>query len=449
MSWQRLIAWVRARLRAVQAPLTGRDLWSTFWGSLGLGVLLFSYFLVRPIREVQGSHFDPARLNILFICTFLSLLLITPFWGLLVRVSPRQWLPVVLFSVVSGSLLLFSRLLRQPKPSEWVSLTFYVWVSVFNYMIVSLYWSVMVDSFSQTVSRRTFGVIAAGGSTGAMLGPLAASLLAERMSASATLLLSAGLFVFVPVILLMIPRRNDTERDHQASLPKPLEDQSIFSGLMETMNTPYLLAIAGYMLMGSVLGSLLYVHQTHSIRGSISDETVRRQFFANTDLATNGLTLVLELVVSAPLLSWGGLRWSLLLLPVIGVLAAPWLTLWPSVGAVATILIVRRAVEYGLAKPSRELLFTVVTRDQKYKAKNFIDTVVARAGDSIGSSVSRVVTGFSFPPIYTLWMGVPISIGFGVLGIWLARQHHLRSSVAESVPSSVPANLKSPPHSLE
>ncbi|MFO1005180.1 MAG: hypothetical protein U0929_04410 [Planctomycetaceae bacterium] len=216
------------------------------------------------------------------------------------------------------------------------------------------------------------------------------------------------------------------------------EDDSIISGLIETLSTPYLLGIAGYMLLGSLLGSLLYVHQSGAIQ-AIADEDLRRSFFANTDLATNILTLVLELVVAAPLLSYGGLRWPLLLLPLIGVLAAPLLTVWPSIFAIAAVLVVRRATEYGLAKPARELLFTVVTESQKYKAKNFIDSVVARAGDSIGSSVSHLVVTQKWPPLVALWIGVPVSLLFAGIGLWLAREQNKRTASQSGAVTAPPS----------
>jgi len=416
----------RSRWQALIGPLSPRDAWATVWSALGLGLLLFSYFLVRPIREVHGSRLTAGELNQLFIMTFVVLLVVTPLWGMLVRVCSKRWLPAVLMAVIAGSLVGFAQLLRIPVSPKWVSQAFFVWVSVFNYMMVSLYWSVMVDTFTPATSRRTFGIIAAGGSGGAMLGPLAASLLARRLSPSETLLLSSGLFMLVPIFLLAIPSR-PVELPDLPLAETPREDESILSGLIETVRTRYLLGIAGYMLLGSVLGSLLYVHQSGAIQAAIPDENARRSFFANTDLAANVLTLVLELLVAAPLLSAGGLRWPLLLLPVMGLLAAPLLTMWPSIYAVATILVIRRATEYGLAKPARELLFTVVTQSQKYKAKNFIDSVVARAGDSIGSSVSRLVTIQEWPPLVALWIGAPVSLAFGVLGVWLAREQHHRS----------------------
>ena len=332
---------LRSRWQAISGPLSPRDLWATLWSSLGLGLLLFSYFLVRPIREVHGSRLGPAGLSRLFLMTFVALLIVTPLWGLLVRVCSKRHLPGAVMTVIAASLVGFSVLLRTPQTPVWVSTSFFVWVSVFNYLMVSLYWSVMVDTFTPETGRRTFGIIAAGGSAGAMLGPLTASYLATRMSSSSTLLLAAGLFVVVPVFLFFVPPRLPATQAATA-INGRREDDSIISGLVETVSTPYLLGIAGYMLLGSLLGSLLYVHQSGAIQ-AIADEDLRRSFFANTDLATNILTLVLELVVAAPLLSYGGLRWPLLLLPLIGVLAAPLLTVWPSIFAVAAVLVVRRA----------------------------------------------------------------------------------------------------------
>jgi AAA family ATP:ADP antiporter len=417
--------WLRARWRSIAGPLTSRDLWATLWSTLGLALLLFSYFLVRPIREVHGGRLGPQGMNTLFLLTFGWLLLVTPVWGWLVQVCSRRWLPMVLMSVIAGSLVVFANLLRESQTPEWVSIAFFVWVSVFNYMMVSLYWSVMVDSFSSETSRRTFGIIAAGGSAGAMVGPLVSSLIAKQLTSSTTLLIAAGLFLLVPLFLLKVPPREESE---QPVPPAAAGDDSIWAGLFETINSSYLLAIAGYMLLGSVLGSLLYVHQAGAIREAIPLEADQRALYSQTDLAANVLTLVLELVVAAPLLAWGGLRGPLLALPVIGLVAAPLLTWSPSVTMIAAVLVIRRAIEYGLAKPTRELLFTVVSRSQKYKAKNFIDSVVARGGDSVGSSLSRFVTMQKWPPVVALWIGVPIALVFGGLGIWLAREQHRRAA---------------------
>ena len=433
MSLQSLKDHLRSRWQTLNGPLSSRDLWATLWSALGLGLMLFSYFLIRPIREVHGAKLGPDGMHVLFLLTFSALLIVTPLWGMLIRVCSKRWLPVVLMTLIAASLVGFAKLLKPDDPSLWVSMAFFVWVSVFNYLMVSLYWSVMVDSFSHVTSRRTFGVIAAGGSTGAMLGPLAASLLAQRMSSSVTLLLSAGLMVIVPLFLWGVPLLPAKPEPEPFPSSPPPRDEPILSGLFETLRTPYLLGIAGYMLLGSVLGSLLYVHQAGAIPAAIPDEAARRAFFANTDLAANVLTLVFELALAAPLLSWGGLRWPLLLLPLIGLVAAPLLMMWPSIYAVAALLVVRRATEYGLAKPARELLFTVVSQSQKYKAKNFIDTVVARGGDSIGSSCSSLVSAQGWPPVVALWIGTPIAMLFGGLGIWLAREQHKRSEQGTEV----------------
>lgn len=424
-------AWARARWQSIAGPLTARDLWATLWGALGLALLLFSYFLIRPIREVHGARIGPEGMNTLFLMTFASLLLVTPIWGYLVQICSRRRLPMVLMSVIAGSLLLFAKWLGASETPRWASMAFYVWVSVFNYMMVSLYWSVMVDSFSVQTSRRTFGILAAGGSTGAMAGPLVSSLISKHLSTASTLLLSAGLFLLVPLFLMKIPARVEAD-DHAAA--KNREEDSVWAGLNETLGSSYLLAIAGYMLLGSVLGSLLYVHQAGAIRAAIPLESDQRLLYSQADLATNVLTLVIELVVAGPLLAWGGLRGPMLALPLIGLAAAPLLTWAPSVTMIAAVLVIRRAVEYGLAKPTRELLFTVVSRSQKYKAKNFIDSVVARGGDSLGSSLSRIVTEQKWPPVVALWIGAPIAVIFGGLGVWLAREQHKRA--AELSPQS-------------
>lgn len=413
---------------------------------LTLFLILCGYYMIRPIRETLGVDIGAENLQWLFMATFAGMLLINPlFAGLASRWSGQIIVPGI-YLTFTLSMLLFGLLLSRPGSSMIIASAFYIWVSIFNYLMVSVFWSVLADRFTSEQSKRLFGSVAAGGTLGALCGPLITSLFIGRTGIPGVLFLSASFFFLVTISSVMLVASvhkvsKEQEPDHparQSQLQSALGG-SPWSGMGHTLTSSYLRTIGIYMMLGSAVGSMIYMQQNRIVDELIPRED-RPTFFARTDLAVNFLALFTELFLAGPMFSRMGLRFPLTALPLIGIIGIPVLAASPTPFTVAALLILRRAAEYALAKPAREVLFTVVTREQKYKSKNFIDTVLARAGDTLGVWTPNALiwlTGQNaFSPLLLAFAAIPPGIAFAAAGIWLAKEQNRRAA-AGNVPPEV------------
>jgi ATP:ADP antiporter, AAA family len=405
------------------------------WGTWAVAftmlfLLLCGYYMIRPIRETLGVQIGSKYFHWLFTATFLSMLAVNPVFGALAARWSRRFLVPMVYGLFLVTLFVFALLMRGNSTSFWLAAVFYVWVSVFNYIAVSLFWSVMTDLFSVDQGKRLFGAISAGGTLGALCGPLITDRFVGRIGASGILALSAVVFALVTLCAVWLSGTKRLVADASES-NDPKDSGSIalggspWAGMAQTFASPYLLAIGIYMLLGSSLGSMIYTEQGRIVETQIAIED-RPQFFARTDFAVNSIALVLELLVAGPLFFYAGLRLPMLALPLIGLIGVPLLGASPTAITVAALLVMRRATEYAIAKPAREVLFTVVTREQKYKAKNFIDTVLARGGDAIGAwapaALFSLLSPLGFGSSNMLYASIPFGIVFGAIGWWLASE---------------------------
>jgi len=417
----------------------GREEWSVcFLAFLKLFLILCGYYMIRPIRESYGTEIGPKYFQWLFTATFVSMLAINPIFAAVAGRWPRQRFVPTIHLLFALMLVAFSMLIRassNPTPT-WLASLFFVWVSVFNYIAVSLFWSVMTDLMTIEQGKRLFGVISAGGTLGALCGPIITDRLIKSLGSARILELSSVAFVLVAGCTWLLTRMSSsnspTTSTSNESFNRPLESSlggSPWAGMGQTFASPYLLGIGVYMLLGSALGSLIYIQQQQivSIQIPASDRT---QFFARIDFAVNVLALVLELAIAGPLFSAIGLRIPLLALPLLGLVGIPLLSGSPTVALVCIVMVLRRSVEYAIAKPAREVLFTVVTREQKYKSKNFIDTVLARGGDTLGAWTPTILLSAfgagkdDIGPI--VFASIPISILFGMVGWRLVTEQSRR-----------------------
>lgn len=411
-----------------------RHEWETWWlGFVQLFLVLCGYYMIRPIRETLGTEVGADKFQWLFTATFLVMLCVNPVFGALAsRWSRRRLVPAV-YGLFVVTLLVFAGLFYSPARSMiWLATVFYVWVSVFNYIAVSLFWSVMADLFSVEQGKRLFGALAAGGTLGALLGPMLADRLISHIGTAGILASAAGIFLLVTLCSVRLTRL-ESGAAHSAEPAKSTSGSlggSPWAGMAQTFASPYLLAIGFYMLLGSALGSLIYTEQARIVAAEIPFSE-RTQFFARADFAVNTVALFLELIVAGPLFSHIGLYLPLVALPVIGLAGIPLLSISPSAMTVAALLVVRRATEYAIAKPAREVLFTVVTREQKYKSKNFIDTVLARGGDAVGAwipaAMAALVSQPGIRPPSILYASLLISLTFAGVGWWLAGEQRQRA----------------------
>lgn len=403
---------------------------------LGFGwffCLLGGYYLLRPLRDALGLAGGADELQWLFSATFVAMLALVPLFGWLVtRLPPRRFVPLA-YRFFTVSILVFCLLIASGVHSVWVGRVFFVWISVFNLFVISIFWSVLADCFSNAQGRRLFGFIAAGGTAGTFVGPaLAATLVTAlgpvALTLGAALLLEAALQCFHR----LYPR--DGQRlahDGAAGAATATGDArpiggSVLAGLALIARSPYLLGLCGYLLLHTAASTFLYFEQGRIVAGAFADTASRTRFFALVDLGVSTLTLLLQLFVTGRLMKRFGVGTALVLLPIASALAFAAVALSPSVLVLAGAQALRRAFDYAIARPAREVLFTVIGREAKYKAKNAIETVVYRGGDAVSGWISAGLgaLGVGFAGLAAL--AIPLAAVWAVLSLWLARQQERR-----------------------
>jgi AAA family ATP:ADP antiporter len=363
--------------------------------------LFGSYSVVKPVRDAMGTVYGVKHLQELFTATFLASLVFAPLYsGLAARIRLSTFLPWV-YGFVAASVLSFFALFRNvsdPQQVHWVAAAFYVWVSTFNMLIISVFWSFMADIFSRDQAKRLFGFVAAGGTIGGIVGPLIATLLGKVVGNNGLMIVSAVGFVVTAVLVRMLAHEKEhlaakgvggqnTTLDHKLS-------GGLFDGFRLLLRSPYLLLLALFLLLMTWVSTIVYFQLGDLITKAFASPDERTRAYAAIELAVNSLAVVLQLFGTGRLIQRFGVGVGLLVNPVIMVIAFLAVLFSPVLMLLAGIQIVRRVAEYAVAKPTREMLFTVVDQESKYKAKNVIDTVVYRFGDLSSSWISHAVLAF-------------------------------------------------------
>lgn len=424
---------VAARLRRFRAALAGSPpLW---WALLYFFSLLCGYYVLRPVRDAMGSSGDAltvfphawvarARaqgwdltdftLQVLFTGTFLGMLVLQPVYGALVARFPRRvFLPVV-YLVFIACLVGFFVAFHRDVPGRGAA--FFVWTAVFNLFAVSVFWSFMADVFDNEHAKQFYGYIGAGGTIGALTGPMITRTLAERIGIGNLLLVSAGfLLVCLVCILKLRPWALRRERLHGDDSGERAMGGSIWAGLRLVAREPLLRALAVVMVFGVGVGTLLYNEQAAIARRFFTDDAARTAYYANIDLAINGLTILVQLFATRWLLRRHGVG-PALMIPAFAVLAGfALLAASPLPLLVAVVQVVTRAGEFSLGKPGRETIYTRVPREWRYKAKAVIDTVVYRGGDLTFAWVHKGLAMAGSNIVFLGGVGVALAM---TLGAW-------------------------------
>ncbi|WP_242111643.1 NTP/NDP exchange transporter [Luteimonas aquatica] len=403
------------------------------WAFLYFFCLLSGYYVLRPVREAMGASNDvqaifppwmiaffaergmPLKeftLQVLFTCTFLIMLLLQPAYGALVSRFPRRvFLPVV-YGFFIVTLLLFYLAFDSGMPGR--GMAFFLWITVFNLFAVAVFWSFMADVFSNAEARSYYGYIGAAGTVGAFAGPILTSSLVERVGIANLMLVSAG-FLLVCVICVLRLRRVAVARERERNLASgevPMGG-GVFAGLKLIAREPLLRWLAVLTIFGVGVGTLLYNEQAAIVRRLFTDPAQSTAYYARIDLAVNGLTLAVQLLVTRWLLSRFGIRPALLIPGFAIMLGFAALAASPFPMLVAIVQIVTRASEFSLAKPARETIYTRVGREWRYKAGAAIDTVVYRGGDLTFVWVHKALSAFGSSVVFGAGLLVAGAMTFG------------------------------------
>ncbi len=408
--------------------------------------LLCSYYILRPVRDEMGVRSGVDEMQWLFTATFVAMMAAIPAFAWLASRFRRTRLIPAVYGFFIACILGFWLWLRADVAMAWGARTFFVWLSVFNLFVVSVFWSFMADLFDEGAAARLFGAISAGGSAGAIIGPGLTGVLAQQLPTSHLLPVAAAILALTLPCMLALNRWSHRRTDGGAR-PKGSDDPvggTLFEGVAAVGRSRFLMGICVFMVLYGTMGTFAYLAQLEIVDAAFADSGDRTSLFATIDLATNVLTIGLQLFVTAHLVARVGIAHTLALVPLITAAGFLALAAAPVLVILACFQAIRRAGGYGIAKPGREMLFTVVPRMQKYKAKNFIDTVIRRGGEAVASWVYTGLSAVGLGIAGTAMTAVPLALLWAAVGYWLGLGHKARAERREEVPHDA-ATSPTPP----
>jgi ATP:ADP antiporter, AAA family len=402
--------------------------------------ILTALMVLRPARESLGLQRGIEAIRWLFIGTAVVTLAVNPLFALLVSRTRRLVFITATYLFFGVSLLgFYVVLIAAPRAIGEVSgMVFFVWFSVFNLFATMVFWALMADRFALDQSRRLFGVISVGGTLGAIAGPWLASQLAEPFG-TATLLPVSATFLGLAVIAAWAVTRLQPRRAEVAAADagaSPAVDEraviggSAWEGIRAVFRSPYLLGIAAYVLTLTVVATFIYFTRLQMVAALGEDLDMRTGVFARLDFYTQVTTLVLQALVAGHLMKRLGVHVTLALLPATAVLGFAGLALAASLVTLTIFQAAFSAVQRSFTRPARETLFTVVPREDKYKAKAFIDTFVYRGGDVIGAQVEGLLGRLAAGLGALVAVTIPLAVAWGALGVWLGRRQERQAETA-------------------
>jgi ATP:ADP antiporter, AAA family len=404
-----------------------RERAAVFWATGWFYCILLGYLIIRPVRETMGSIGGTKQLQYMMLATFVTMLAAVPLYSTLVAKLPRRWLVRVVYHFFAASLVAFCLVMQfESEPIRvWSARIFFVWVNVFAFFATSVFWSVLADLFSSSQGKRLFGFIAAGGTAGAITGSIVTGQLAAILSTSSLLLLPALILEIGLCFAWRLEKASTSVGRDDTQTPPPTEMATgggILSGITQVMRSPYLAMICVFLLFAQACATQLYFQQAEIVAAEIETKEARTQIFAHLDLGAQVLTLLLQVLLSGVILRRLGVGVALAALPIVYFIGFASLASNPVLVTLIVTMIATRAVGYGIAVPAREVLFTVVSREEKYKSKSFIDTVVLRGGDAASGQLFGWLRALEVSVTTMNWFAVPITAVWAVVAWNLGRR---------------------------
>jgi AAA family ATP:ADP antiporter len=397
--------------------------------------LLASYFILRPLREQMGIAGGVRNLPNLYLGSLAGMLLVTPIFSKLVARFHRAVFIRFAYRFALANLLVFFLLIRFAPEEQlvWVGRAFYIWLSVYNMFAVSVFWSFMVDTWRSGQAKRLFGLIGVCGTLGAITGSALTGALVGALGQANMLLISMVLLELAVRFMTGIAKRrglpvsglDQPEGDEHDDAPL-CGPSAYLRGMALTLRSPYLLGISLYLFFYTITSTFLYFEQASIVDANLDGRAAQTSYFANVNLLVQSATLVTQLFFTGRIIAWIGLGPTLTLLPLASAACLASLAAAPTLVVNAAVQVATKGLNYSLARPAREALFTVLGREEKYKAKNFIDTFVYRGGDAIAAKGFDVLTRFVSGSTALAAMAVPIALLWATTGVILGRAHGRR-----------------------
>ena len=409
-----------ARVVAVRPGEARALLWSFAY----FFCLLAGYYVLRPLRDEMGIAGGVRNLQWLFTATFLVMLAAVPVFGAVVARLPRKRFVPLVYHFFVANIAVFWVLLTLDIEKVLVARVFFVWISVFNLFAVSVFWSFMADLWQSEQGKRLFGFIAAGGSAGALLGPVVTVALAVPLGPVNLLIIAALLLELA--VLCAHRLESAVPKAEEGGTAKPADSGAIgggwLSGILMVLRSPYLAGIALWVALLSLAGTFLYFQQASIVAAASDDPAVRTRIFATIDLAIGILTILVQFLATGRLIARFGVGPAAAALPLVFALGFLALAFTPALFVVIGFQALQRATNFALSNPAREVLFTVLEREEKYKAKNVIDIVVFRGADAGSGWVFSALRGAGLElssislatvPVAALWLALALALGRG------------------------------------
>lgn len=425
------------QLRPGEAP-------ALLWSFAYFFCLLGSYYVLRPLRDEMGIAGGTRNLPWLFTATLVVMLAAVPIYGAVVaRLPRRRFIPLVYYFFVAN-IAIFWLLLTFDIAIVRVAQTFFVWTSVFSLFVVSVFWSFMADLYSSEQSKRLYGFIAAGGSLGTLLGPSITVAFVQSLGHINLLILAAVLLMLAVICAQQLERAAPQVRANVAQAVKAGEqaDEKVGGGWLDgfllLLRSRYLAGIALWVVLLSFAGTFLYYQQAAIVQAASTDPAVRTRIFASIELAIGLITFGLQFLATGRLITRFGLAPALALLPLVFVAGFAVLAVAPMLAVLVVFQVLQRTANFAIANPARESTFTVLAREEKYKAKNVIDTVLFRGADAVFGWLFEGLRAAGLGQSALSLFAVPLCALWLILAIWLGRAQETRARSSTSVPAFEP-----------
>jgi AAA family ATP:ADP antiporter len=414
---------VRALLARFVEVRNDNELKGLLWGTAYGFLIMLSYYILRAVRD-EISAADRGNLQLLWTAVFGVMLLAVPLYSWVAsRWSRGVFVPLANRFFIACLVAFWLSLVFLPDMARpWIDRVFYVWSSVFALFVVTIFWGFMADCFDSSQGKRLFAFIAVGSSIGGMLGSMLTAALAEWVPTFSLLLIACVPLEAASWCAIVLHRHFATGNVHAAGEAGRAIRGNAWSGMQAVFASPYLLGIAAFILLMTFVSTILYFQQANLVADVFPDRGERTAFFAKVDLAVNILTVLLQIYVTARIVKWLGVGLTLALLPIAITLGFVAFGLYPTLAVLVALQIVYRAGRYGLTKPAREMLWTVLSREEKYKAKPFLDAAVYRGGDLVSGWIYTGLAALGLSIGAISLVAAPVAAIWIMLGLKLGRR---------------------------
>jgi AAA family ATP:ADP antiporter len=386
-------------------------------------LILSGYYITKPIRDSIGASSSMEALPWMFTATLIAMLIANAAFATTVaRMSRRKFIPLAYgFFIVVFALFFIAMRSRPAGEQVWIGRGFFVWVSVFNLFNTAVFWAFMTDLFTVEQGKRLYGFIAVGGTLGAILGAYITKHYVREIGPANLLIVAAAMFAIAGFLVRFFPSGFNPDDKPSAKPEEPIGG-SVWSGITHICRSPYLMGLAVTILLYTTTSTWAYFQQSSLAGAVLKTSNARTEFLANLEIWVNSITVLIQIFLTGRLLKWFGIAFTLTALPFLSMVGFAAMGVAASLALLAVFQVARRAAAYALMRPSRELLFTVLRREDKYKVKSVTDTLGYRTGDQLGAWSYGGLHALGLDLNAISWIAVPVTAGWCALSIWLAQK---------------------------